>query len=550
MESSSAWLRGVFRSPGLWLAAGGLLLVLAITIVTSPLYQRMPGNDSGTFYYVADQMLHGKVPYRDVWDHKPPGIYFVDGFGLLIAGSRWGVWALEFMAIAIAAIFGFLASKRAFGTLPALVGSAAWLFAMPYLLTGGNLPEEYALPLQFGLLYLFQRSVRRGQPGWDFFLMGLLTGGLFILKYNLIAIPLSIALVVVFANARLKDWRGLFRSLAAFTLGSALILAAVSVYFLSQGALADFWEASVVFNVGRASSSMASPVAWLKPPIIGMGFMAGSGLGVMGLAGWIAGVMYLLSRSQLTERMEPLLLVSVVSLPIGIILIASSGHWSSSLYFMAWLPTLAVLCSFLLYLVLTTKGAVFRPWRTPYTLSTQSLIALSLFLAMAFLPASKIVADLTNLGEFQARRQSWGEAAKYVEASSYPKDTVMVWGVGPSINFTAQREAPTRFANVGPLFGSSPYYQGTENRQRFEEILRDIQTHKPKLIIDTSSTFGVSPLDASKWEEWFQSHEGGAAAIAGRETELQRISEYVLANYHVVTTLEPDGWLVYRYTGE
>jgi hypothetical protein len=42
----------------------------------------LPSRDSGVFLYVAWRFLNGDIPYRDVWDHKPPLVYFVDALGL------------------------------------------------------------------------------------------------------------------------------------------------------------------------------------------------------------------------------------------------------------------------------------------------------------------------------------------------------------------------------------------------------------------------------------------------------------------------------------
>ncbi|MEJ2552166.1 MAG: hypothetical protein P8Z34_15955, partial [Anaerolineales bacterium] len=45
------------------------------------------GADSGIFAYGAEQMLDGKLLYRDVWDHKPPAVFYVNALAILIGGS-------------------------------------------------------------------------------------------------------------------------------------------------------------------------------------------------------------------------------------------------------------------------------------------------------------------------------------------------------------------------------------------------------------------------------------------------------------------------------
>src|SRR5574341_367906 len=60
----------------------------------------LPSRDSGVFLYIGWRLISGDIPYKDVWDHKPPLIYFVDALGLsLTPDSQWGVWLLQFIFI-------------------------------------------------------------------------------------------------------------------------------------------------------------------------------------------------------------------------------------------------------------------------------------------------------------------------------------------------------------------------------------------------------------------------------------------------------------------
>ena len=72
------------------------LLVLVSIAVLLPNHPagRDPAEDTGVFFYAAQRLLDGGVPYRDIWDHKPPGVYFVDAVGLALAG-RVGIWVVQ-----------------------------------------------------------------------------------------------------------------------------------------------------------------------------------------------------------------------------------------------------------------------------------------------------------------------------------------------------------------------------------------------------------------------------------------------------------------------
>ncbi len=54
---------------------------------------KIPNRDSGAFLYIGQRILKGDIPYRDIWDHKPPCIFFINALGLFIGrGAIWGVW--------------------------------------------------------------------------------------------------------------------------------------------------------------------------------------------------------------------------------------------------------------------------------------------------------------------------------------------------------------------------------------------------------------------------------------------------------------------------
>src|ERR1043165_8106316 len=62
------------RDPDAWLKGAAFLIVgfAALQILLFPF-----GRDQGIYALVGEGILHGKLPYRDLWDFKPPGVFFV-----------------------------------------------------------------------------------------------------------------------------------------------------------------------------------------------------------------------------------------------------------------------------------------------------------------------------------------------------------------------------------------------------------------------------------------------------------------------------------------
>jgi len=166
-------------------ATGTLLAVLSAVILWSsaPPVQRIPRRDSSVFLYIGEQILAGQLPYRDIWDHKGPVIYYLNALGLYLAGgSRWGVWALELLSLFAAAKLGFILMRESFGALPAIWGSALWLFSLSFVLQRGNYTEEFGLPFQFLAIYAFTVIVRRGVVFWPSLLLGVASATLLLLR--------------------------------------------------------------------------------------------------------------------------------------------------------------------------------------------------------------------------------------------------------------------------------------------------------------------------------------------------------------------------------
>lgn len=88
------------------------------------------GRDQALFYYAAREwLLRGQVLYRDVWDHKPPVIYFIHMATIAVFGEHvWGIRAVElFVAVPLLAwLTARLAHAPGEPRTPGSLG-AAWL---------------------------------------------------------------------------------------------------------------------------------------------------------------------------------------------------------------------------------------------------------------------------------------------------------------------------------------------------------------------------------------------------------------------------------------
>jgi len=156
-------------SSALWLGIGlgGAIGLTALFLLPwLPRFQPLPFVDSGVFLYIGWRWRHGQIPYRDLWDHKPPFVYLVDALGYSLTGGQAGVWGLEVLLIGLAFLLLALSLRRwADGWAVAALIPAFWsAFLASY---ERNMTENYALLWQAGVLWLLTLSGRRkGHFNW------------------------------------------------------------------------------------------------------------------------------------------------------------------------------------------------------------------------------------------------------------------------------------------------------------------------------------------------------------------------------------------------
>ena len=146
------------------LLALGLLLALRLPGFLLPMDQ-----DSGCYAYVGVSWTRGALPYRDVWDHKPPGIYLIPAALQAVAGAATPA-ALRACAVA----FGAGTLLLVYALAAALAGrraalAAAFVYAVSssgLLVTRETLETEHPMVF-FSLLsvWLMVRCAQRWRPG-------------------------------------------------------------------------------------------------------------------------------------------------------------------------------------------------------------------------------------------------------------------------------------------------------------------------------------------------------------------------------------------------
>jgi len=219
-----------------------------------------------TFYFLVGQRMHdGIVPYVDIWDRKPLGLFLIY---YLIAGISRSVLAYQIVASLFAAATAMvinLITLRWAGRQGALLAGLAYLLMVgPFLGYGGQAPVFYNLFIATAALLLVQERERVscGIVGWRVLGAMALCGMAITIKQTTLFESLFFGLYVVVSLIRAKTPP---RRILSFAVCSCLIgslpMLSIAGYYWAIGHWFEFWRAMVTSNLTKAAPPL-NVIGW------------------------------------------------------------------------------------------------------------------------------------------------------------------------------------------------------------------------------------------------------------------------------------------------
>lgn len=273
-----------------------LFLLIAIALKATTLGDTNRHADE-TFYFLVGQRMHeGLLPYVDVWDRKPFGLFAIY---YLIAMVSHSVLVYQLVACAMAAGTAFIVARIVAvwaDVRAALFAGVIYLFANgPFEGGTGQTPDFYNVLIAGAALCLSLEMPRllTGSVGHRTWVAMALCGLAITVKQTTLFESLYFGVAAVFCL-----WRGGMRPVAlvrfaatAAAIGAAPTLAVAAGYALS-GHWPEFWHAMVTSNLVKRTDSGA--FAYLTATVVRawpLLLMALGGLASAGRsnAGWFLG---------------------------------------------------------------------------------------------------------------------------------------------------------------------------------------------------------------------------------------------------------------------
>ena len=208
----------------------------------------IPGTDSSVFITIAKGMQVGKIPYLDYFDHKGPFLYLLNYLGYSWGGIH-GIWVMEIIAITTAVFFTYVTVKKLYGHMIAICSITVGYSLLYSCLEGGNLTEEYALPLICIALYIsISILISKNFSIWQALALGFTFGLSLMLRPNMFSVWFIFSSYFVISFVIKKNFGAALKYIFAFALGGIAGVFPFIIYLLHNNALYDYIYQNFIFN--------------------------------------------------------------------------------------------------------------------------------------------------------------------------------------------------------------------------------------------------------------------------------------------------------------
>jgi len=449
------------------------LPLIAICLLPVLLYLPSMGNpferDEGVYATVAQGLLKGQMPYRDLFDNKPPLVYAWYALSFMLFGEKViapRILASVLLSLTTLSLFSQVRMVFPRGVAHLAAGLFGLSTGLPFVALHANTEAYMLLPLVTSLV-AFTTGMRRGSMRW-FVLSGVLCGVAMMTKQ--VAFWNLGALMAVGAVWRWKvdgsTWRA-FRPSACVFAGAAAAVGLIAVPFALTGSLDELFYANVSYNwlyVGVLSFSER-----LADFVNGTAYVAAVAAPLAGGAVW--GLLTVVRRRK--QPLDYLILAWALASVAGV---ATGGRFFPH-YFLHLMPAAAVLTAAVVYEVVTRRSL--QPIGKPAVAIASLLVLTSLTVTTVMYLApraaeQRVAVSVAEQKEWEANSRKLGE---YIKARTRPDDKIFNFGREAPIYFYADRRPAVRY------FSDWPFWW---DEMSLYETIKALRITRPVYIIDTA----------------------------------------------------------------
>lgn len=438
-----------------------LLAILAVSFTLRLAFLHEPfERDEGAYAYMAQEVLRGSIPYKEVIEIKPPAIYYLYAAGMTIFGETTEAIRIFTAFYSLLTVYAvFLVTRQLSGRKAGLIAALLHgVFSSAPLLQGSSSNTEVflVLPLLLGIYFLL-RAVDGGDRQ-NIFLCGVCCAVAMLIKTVAIPFVVLAALGALSLPRPGNTIREKALDMGALVSGPAILASITLAYFFLNGALDDFLYWNVTFALKYSSLNVSGlPFVWaaymLLPEFLPLLVVA------------IPTFTWMLFTVR--RRKECIAALTLPAALIGVILPGKNFPH----YFIQLVPPLAILAGIGIARLSTAKG-----WRLHV-----DAVFLALVFSFSLYTQYKYYLLYTP---HQVSVQKYGpifveslDVARYLKDRTLPSDYIFQWGFEMELYYLTSRRSPVPFI-ASTLVGWSKDPAASARR-----MVEGINDKKPKYIV-------------------------------------------------------------------
>jgi hypothetical protein len=457
-----------------------MAVISALLVPSRMLFSTGATDDSSVFAYIGWAMHHGLMPYRDLWDHKGPLLYYLQFAGMwLWSTSTFGIGLLELIALSIAL---FLLYRVITSFVSTFVGRVVAVFGVTFVAhfsLGGNMCESWALLPLATAHYASWRWSQRLSRNWCAPLLGASFACIFWIRPNMVTYPALAVLILLYATKKAHGFGSAMKQFALASTSAVALSALIVVPLYRWGVFHDFIEAYFGYNAAYSNALSLSGRLLHTSQLLALLFP--TAIAILGTAGWALWITESRKRGEVAGGLPSVYLQTLLwSLPFEIAAASLSGR-DYPHYLLPLFPTFVVLAAWFL-------DALQNKTKAMPALATALMIGLCPFMLTTY------SSDFSRSTE--PPHSEYLTVVHFIQRATTARDRITVIGETESgyISFLAQRLPASRFVYQLPLIDANNPVAGEQRKQ----FMCDIAQNRPAVIVSGNPTMGI--LCASKLE--------------------------------------------------
>lgn len=227
------------------------------------------GYDTALWHVIGRGITQGFVPYRDLFEHKGPLLFFIYAFSWCFREQRLAMFLVQWGFFSITLCFLYRLCLLFTNKIKALVGVLFFLLVFCGTIGEGGMSEEWSLPfivitLYYAFRYLFTMQKKKEHPVSYGFLYGICFGCVAMIRLNNAAPIGGVILAFIIIMIKQKKVACILKNAIAFIFGMLIPMIPIALWYWIKDSLEYLWWGAFLFNFNYAVNAWDIRTLWEK----------------------------------------------------------------------------------------------------------------------------------------------------------------------------------------------------------------------------------------------------------------------------------------------